>query len=203
MFPLRLSRRRAGAGAAVLLVAAALGAAVATRADRPGARVGIGVASPNATASRPSTPNTRSVGATPGPPPPARTPPVPSPASARFSAPTNGAAVESLYIMRGRAVVPRGKVLWVLIRPPNGVYYTTTDRPIPVNSSGDWSSTVKVGEGPQDPNGQAYELIAVITPAQGTIQKGIESRKPGQFSARFQRIPPDAQVVARVGITRR
>lgn len=132
-------------------------------------------------------------------PAPSTTVPPPRTESVSFTIPTKNAAVPSRFTMRGTANVSPGHDLWVLIRPPDGTYYTTTDRPIPVNAAGAWSSRVRVGQGAGDV-GSVYDLLAVLTPRTGTIQQRIYTRPSGQYSARFDAIPQDAAVHARVGI---
>ena len=112
--------------------------------------------------------------------------------SLTFRDPTDREEVRSPVTARGTAPATPDEELWILVRPPDGVYYTTGRSPERVDERGDWSSSrMKLGRGQRDV-GLEYDLVAVLVPARANQIRQALEQVPGEGrSARFVDLPRD------------
>lgn len=123
-----------------------------------------------------------------------------TPSAVSFANPSDGQAVASPAQISGQAQIPAGQHLWVLIRPPDGAYYTTTKAPSASAGTGSWTANVVIGRGSRDA-GLAYQLVAVVVPIGGIVDQAVASLPAGQFSAKLSTVPADAVASDQVRIS--
>ena len=79
-----------------------------------------------------------------------------------INTPHDEATVPGHVVVQGRAQLPRGMQLWLLVQPQTGdpAFFVGTLKPISVDSSGAWLASVTIGRGEQDA-GYRFRLLAV------------------------------------------
>lgn len=106
--------------------------------------------------------------------------------------PAPASVVDSPVKARGSVRLSRGRSLWILIQPAgNDTMYSTTDAEVAVTSEGTFSTNIDAGRGPCD-EGRTFTIVSLSMPRGGSLDRAIEARKPGQYSARLTDIPQDA-----------
>jgi hypothetical protein len=121
-----------------------------------------------------------------------------------ITSPANGDDVPSLVDVRGTASCIEGQSLWVLQRPRNNIFYTTSEVPLNLDGSGEWRlDQIGVGrKGSRDVN-KAYRLYLVSIPnTDDAIQTRIQSELKGGLSVPFQKLPSQAVVLSSVRVQR-
>jgi hypothetical protein len=111
--------------------------------------------------------------------------------------PTDGAAVASRLVVRGRrtAAAPAGLPLWLVVRADvDGGRWYALDRPLDVRPDGSWDATIDLG----GPAGVRHEIR--VGPADDDALRRHAREQPGQP---LDDLPPGFQTGARVVVQRR
>lgn len=147
-----------------------------------------------------------SQGISPAPPEPSIAPPSGTTASVsfgNFEMPMPDQEVISPLDVSGRATVSGGEALWLLSKPPNGNYYTTTSDPAPVDvdARGDWIiQEVGLGKGENDMN-EPFELVLVAAPREGSvIEDSVDNRGDRMSADLGKQLPEDTRELDRVTV---
>jgi hypothetical protein len=91
--------------------------------------------------------------------------------------------------------------LWILNRPPDENFYTTSHRPAFTDSNGTWMvPPVRVGRNAQDINTE-YDLVAVLTPAGDNQIRQALNQTGEDGAAKFAELPSDATPMDSVHVT--
>lgn len=131
-------------------------------------------------------------------------PPTPIPTKpVQILAPTDGAVIPGSVRVHGRASLPTGFELWLLLQPQHGDtrYIGTTPAPITVDASGAWMAMIRVGRGPQD-GGYPFRLFAVVSPIGGGVERHVKLLPKGQRYPKMAEIPDDCSVGDQIEVTR-
>lgn len=181
----RLTTRGAVGAVIVLVVAAAAGAAaLLTAGDEQGAGSRIAAASQPTTAEPPITEST-----------------IASVDAVDIHSPLDGEMVDSPLTVHGVARIGADESLWLVLKPlTDTTFYVTTPVSIPVTRTGEWSSRLRPGRGPQDV-GYEFDLFAVVSPTDGIIERATEIKPAGQYGAHLGELPSDAVVAEQLRIT--
>ncbi len=121
--------------------------------------------------------------------------------SGRFIEPPADARVSNRIDVHGVARVPEGNEVWVLLRPPDNAFYTVTAHPAPltVAANGQWTLRgVGLGKDAGDV-GRQYELVLVAIDG-GEFDQAVATGRVGRLSARFERLPPKAELLDSVTV---
>ncbi len=97
------------------------------------------------------------------------------------------------FDVRGTANVPKGRVLWLLVRSENGRLYTTSSAPLAVNGEGRWEHrALTVGRRGRDLN-LDFDLLLVSAPeGDSDIARALQDRPEGRIrltSVRYHATP--------------
>lgn len=98
-----------------------------------------------------------------------------------ITAPADQASVPGTLDVHGTARLPSQTELWLLVQPQHGdpSYVAATPQALPIDSSGAWVARITIGRGPQDA-GQAFRLVAVVSPTDGSIQRHVKLLPKGK-----------------------
>ncbi|WP_432545434.1 hypothetical protein [Kineococcus sp. SYSU DK004] len=130
-------------------------------------------------------------------------------ATAAFTAPDARTPVSSPFSAWGTSDLPANTHLWLLVRPPNGVFYTTDFAPLHVDPQGEWD-TAGIGLGrDRDDIGKSYELhlvgVRVAEDADPRVEDPIYraalAAPEGQGSVSFDVLPVGAEELDSVRVT--
>lgn len=91
--------------------------------------------------------------------------------------------------------------VWVLTRPKNGRYYTTTDKPVHQRADRTWvRPTISVGRSEGDVNNE-FDLVAVVASAGDNLIRQELAKTPGEQRAVLEDLPAEhLQEVASVHV---
>lgn len=120
-----------------------------------------------------------------------------APTSVNITSPTPESKVPRTIPIQGTSChIQKGQVLWVLLKPDQDTHFYPDSGPSTISSDRKWSAKLMIG--PQNPDGEGFQIFAVLADqdASAVIQRtASDPSHPG-----FQTLPNGAKVFAQVHV---